>query len=135
MPVLIHVDVYASRNVYAYDKPERMLVKKFALEEQVHDLIKFVTKEFKRGSASYWFMVISRQDFDQDDWIKTEVIQKKHPLKERIQLNTDAKGKAPKPKSRFAHLIMPATTMAALFQPLESPPVTQTENTAQFHPI
>ena len=135
MPMLIRVDVYASRDVYNYGKPEHMLTKQYTTEQQVDDILKYTRKEFRKGYASYWYMVISRVDTDATEWVKTELIKQRHPLKERVVLNADAKGKGTAPKrvtiSAFAPtFVMPQSVLEAMANmPIHDGPVPQPTTT------
>lgn len=135
MSLLIRVDVYASRDLYNYGKPEHMITKQYTTEQQVDDILKYTRKEFRKGTASYWYMVISRFDLDADEWVKTELIKQRHPLKERVVLNADAKGKGKPPKrvslSGFSStLAMPQSVIDAMANmPIHDGPVPQPTTT------
>lgn len=118
MSVLINVEFYIGRDPYERGTPERYARKAFFSEVDLAIWIKSVRKDFKKGQCSYWFAVVSRIDLEKDDFVVTEVIKHMHPLMERVQLNAEAKGKAPKPRRKVGLALdqIPVPPSASLSQ-------------------
>jgi hypothetical protein len=95
MPFLI-VNGFMSENAYSYSYPQHLHRYRWN-DENAEALVKKMVKEFdqliKKGSTSYYFIEIVRINFDAEQPFTSEIISKKVPLKEKVQLNKEAKGK------------------------------------------
>lgn len=103
MPVLI-VNGYMSDNSYSYSTPNHMHRHRWESAD-AETLLKKMVRDYdlliKKGSISYYYITVVRLDVESEDLCSFEVIKKRVPLKEKVQLNAKAKGKTPPRTLRF----------------------------------
>jgi len=93
---LLIVNGFVSENAYSYSYPQHL--HRYRWNDVDNELLlKKLIKEFdlmiKKGSTSYYFIEVVRINFDAEQSFTSEIISKKVPLKEKVQLNKEAKGK------------------------------------------
>lgn len=103
MPVLM-VNGYMSDNSYSYSAPNHMHRHRWESAD-AETLLKKMVRDYdlliKKGSISYYYITVVRLDVESEDLCSFEVIKKRVPLKEKVQLNAKAKGKTPPRTARF----------------------------------
>ena len=118
MPLLIRTELFIGSDPYQRGNPECYSRKALYTEEELASYVKAVRRDFKKGKCSYWFLTILRINHDVEDFVVVEVIKQLHPLMERLQLNAEAKGKAPKPRRKVGLALdsIPVTPSASISQ-------------------
>lgn len=126
MSLLIKMDIYRCTDPYQYKTPEHWASKVSYSEEQLESLIKAYKRDLK--GCSYWYCVITRVDHDKEDWITTQILSQKNKLKQRIQLNAEAKpkeGERRRVRVMSPHMpVMPSSlSLNAMIQQMETMPL------------
>jgi len=116
MPLLIRTELFIGSDPYQRGSPECYSRKVYYSEEELASYVKAIRRDWKKGKCSYWFLVINRINLDLEDFSVVEVIKQMHPLMERLQLNAEAKGKAPKPKRKSLADYAPPIPSASISQ-------------------
>jgi hypothetical protein len=101
---LLIANGYVSDNAYSYSYPQHLHRHRWQ-EADKELLLKKMVKEYdlliKKGTISYYFIEVVRVDFEAEQSFSSEIISKKVPLKEKVQLNKEAKGKQIPRVARF----------------------------------
>jgi len=131
MPLLIRTELFIGSDPYQRGNPECYSRKALYTEEELASYVKAVRRDFKKGKCSYWFLVINRINLDLEDFSVVEVIKQMHPLMERLQLNAEAKGKAPKPKRKVGLAldpipVLPSASISQMIAEMEAMQTAQT---------
>ena len=88
------VNGFVSDSAYAYTPPSHLHRHRWDTAE-AETLLKRMVREYdaliKKGQISYYFITVVRLDTASEDLCSYEVIKKRVPLKEKVQLNANAK--------------------------------------------
>lgn len=97
------VNGFTSDTAYSYSLPTHL--HRYRWDEDAEASLKKLVKDYdlaiKKGQTSYYFIDVLRFDETSDELVTHELIKRKVPLKEKVQLNPQAKGKTIPRVARF----------------------------------
>ena len=97
------VNGFTSDTAYSYSRPSHIHRHRWDEDEEANlkKMVKDYDLAIKKGQISYYFIDVLRFDETSDELVTHELIKRKVPLKEKVQLNPQAKGKTIPRVARF----------------------------------
>ena len=97
------VNGFTSDTAYQYSRPSHLHRHRWDkdAEANLKKMVKDYDLAIKKGQISYYFIDVLRFDETSDELVTHELIKRKVPLTEKVQLNPQAKGKTIPRVARF----------------------------------